>query len=300
MLETIFSIILMILKIIGIIILAVLGLILTLILLVLFVPIRYRASAKKYEELSVKGSVSWLLHIIHVGVVYDGELRVAVRVFGIPVKRIPTRKKAATEQSVPEVPVNGNGNKAATEQSVPESPDNIVESEQTGKESAGEKKQRKSIKQIFENIVNGIVEKVKSIYNKLRSLLQTVSDVKAFIDNERNRAAFSFIKDRLIHVVKHIAPRRMKGYVRFGLEDPSGTGYVLALLGVFYGKYGNNVNIVPDFTEKCFEGDFKVKGRIRLFTLGLDGLKVIMNKDVKYLRKSFNKLKKGFDERKAA
>ncbi len=82
-------IILLILKIIGIILLCLFLLLLALALAVLFVPVRYSAQGKKgapLRDIHVKGSVSWLLHLVHLGVVYaDGEPDLKLRVFGIPI-----------------------------------------------------------------------------------------------------------------------------------------------------------------------------------------------------------------------
>jgi len=90
----ILSILLTILKIIGIFLASIFGLILLLLLLVLFVPIRYKASALRTGEdddppVIARAKVSWLLHIFSVNVMYPNEKIVTVRIFGIPIMKIP-------------------------------------------------------------------------------------------------------------------------------------------------------------------------------------------------------------------
>ncbi|MFA9375707.1 MAG: DUF2953 domain-containing protein [Lachnotalea sp.] len=62
-----------ILKVAGIVILAVLLVLLLLLILVLFVPIRYKASARKKTDVYAKASASWLFHIVHFSFYYDAK-----------------------------------------------------------------------------------------------------------------------------------------------------------------------------------------------------------------------------------
>ncbi|MCM1105008.1 MAG: DUF2953 domain-containing protein [Clostridium sp.] len=103
-------ILLLLLKIIGITLLSVLGLLILIVLAVLFVPIRYSLDLKAEERagndvspqdgaeedgqtgtaLKVRARVSWLLHLLHARAVYDGAFGVVIRLFGIPVRRMPS------------------------------------------------------------------------------------------------------------------------------------------------------------------------------------------------------------------
>ena len=80
-------IILLLLKIIGILLLCILGLILLILLTTLLVPIRYRLAIEHGAKLFyLKGSVSWLLHAINVGISHiEGTLHIKARVFGFVV-----------------------------------------------------------------------------------------------------------------------------------------------------------------------------------------------------------------------
>ena len=66
------SIIFLILKILGILLLILLLLILFFAVVVLFVPVRYRLTASRYEKLKGELLVSWLLRGISLRVFYDG------------------------------------------------------------------------------------------------------------------------------------------------------------------------------------------------------------------------------------
>ncbi|MBD5532221.1 MAG: DUF2953 domain-containing protein [Lachnospiraceae bacterium] len=92
-------ILLLLLKIIGITLLSLLGLILLIILVVLFVPIRYSLNVEADQRVEARACVSWLLHLLHAKAVYDGTFGIVVRVFGIPVKRIPAPEEKKPKKS---------------------------------------------------------------------------------------------------------------------------------------------------------------------------------------------------------
>ncbi len=67
------AVLLTILKILLHVILAILGLALLIVLIVLFVPVRYRCIAKKYEGIEAFFKVTYLLHLVRAIATYDGE-----------------------------------------------------------------------------------------------------------------------------------------------------------------------------------------------------------------------------------
>lgn len=115
-------ILLLLLKIIGITLLSLIGLLVLVILFVLFVPVRYALRVEADETVLVNAHVSWLLHLLHASAVYDGKIGVVVRLFGIPVKRIPApqedvkkKKRSSKKRVKKDVKASRNG---AREQAV--------------------------------------------------------------------------------------------------------------------------------------------------------------------------------------
>src|SRR5690554_3358592 len=80
------SVILSILKLILIIIACILGLIILILCLILFVPIRYEAQGRSYDDISAKGRISWLLRIFSMRVTYiDEDIKFKFTIFGITI-----------------------------------------------------------------------------------------------------------------------------------------------------------------------------------------------------------------------
>ncbi|MFR6589418.1 MAG: hypothetical protein ACLURV_03640 [Gallintestinimicrobium sp.] len=61
------------------------------------------------------------------------------------------------------------------------------------------------------------------------------------------------------------------------------TGQIMAIQGMLYPWHKGNIRLEPDFEEKYIEGELHLKGRIRLGTLGICGLRILLNKNVRRL-----------------
>lgn len=116
-----------------------------------------------------------------------------------------------------------------------------------------------------------IVEKIKNIYNK-------------YVTDETKRLVKLSFR-QIVKLLKHILPRRIRGDVSYGAEDPSTTGYVTAIAAALYGKFGKVFRFRPNFTEEELEAHVSVKGHIRVITLVFIALKVLLNKDFRYTLK---------------
>ncbi len=137
-----------------------------------------------------------------------------------------------------------------------------------------------------------IKEKIISIKNKISSLNKKKNYIMDMKDNERVRNGVSYAKDKFLLILKRILPKKLNGYVAFGMEDPASTGKILGTFSAFFPIWGGHVTVVPDFDNKRLEVDADLKGRIMLGLLVIPALKVWFNKDIKYIRKKVGKLRK--------
>lgn len=125
---------------------------------------------------------------------------------------------------------------------------------------------------------NKVARKFKSLYNKYEQ-------IKACIDDERVKKAFSLIMKKLGAVLKAVLPRRIEGELKFGFEEPQTTGYVLAVLSAFYGVYAERFTIMPDFEQKLLKGKISFKGRICFGRLAFIALRILLSSDCRYAYK---------------
>lgn len=153
---------------------------------------------------------------------------------------------------------------------------------------------RLKIKGIIDKIVEffiGIKNKLLKWFDKAIDIKHKVNLILDFIKNEWNREGFKVTYTSLKKLLKHILPRKLKSRVIFGTGDPCSTGQALGAMSILYSFYGDKVQITPDFENKRFEGKHVARGRIRLGTLLIIGIKLIRDKRFKQLKTNLQILK---------
>lgn len=297
------QILLLILKIIGITLLAVLGLILLILLLVLFVPVFYKIRIiHTPEKTQVKARASFLFPLLLVTFQYLKQISYKVRMFGFVL--LSSEKPKKKKEKPRKKQKNGTAQENVVTQEVTEKKETITEQEadsppMDGEEPAEEKDvsvdQQKEEKQgFFEKIkckIQKIRETIGNTISKIKKLMHQKDEVQRILGKPETKAAFSFAWDKLKRLLKHILPRKMKGYVAYGADNPATTGQVLGILSVLYARTGRLLDIRPNFEEKQLECDVELKGRIQVFTLLVIVVKVVLNKELRQLIKEFQKLK---------
>lgn len=303
-------ILLLLLKIIGITLLSLLGLILLIILVVLFVPIRYSLNVEADQSVEARACVSWLLHLIHAKAVYDGTFGIVIRVFGIPVKRIPApedkkpkkskdkqkekRTESETKTASGEATCSEPGETAVLSETVTSEEDKRTEADNTSDaneedaESEDEKKEKLSLFQKLVQFVRAvraffskILYTIQNICGKIEKVKELIGYYSEVLKSEEGQRTFALAKRELGRLLKHIAPTKLRGSLTIGMDDPAATGQIIAIVSMFYPIYGNNVSITADFEEKCMRGSLYLKGRIRILTLIRIAWRVYFNKDIK-------------------
>ncbi len=167
-------------------------------------------------------------------------------------------------------------------------------SEETGWQDSAEAEKKHWFARICDKIgtlLQKLKQKLKAILDTIKKLWQKADTIVAFLKEEANKAAFGASWATLVQILKHIGPTKIKGYLAFGMDDPATTGYILAVLGIFYGKFGKSFSIHPNFEEKQFEAELRVKGRVQMSRLLYLVWKLWKNKDFKALLDNTKQLK---------
>ncbi len=138
-----------------------------------------------------------------------------------------------------------------------------------------------------------IVNAVVKVVDKAAGVCGKISAWVGFLRDEQVTHTIRELKRTLFSLLRHIGPKKAKGAVTFGLEDPSQTGMILAAASVFFPVYGNKVTLSPNFEEQVLDGELEMKGRIRLGYLVYLGLRLILDREV---RGSYHKFKKVKEE----
>lgn len=289
---------------------------------------------KADNNLIAKAKVSWLLKLIFLRVnMADSDISIRLRIAGLVVydnkrpkrekkQKVKKKRKAKkkpkvkvkksrdikieekfveTKESISNI--NSNENIKVMEH-IRETKDEVVEEkvveEKAVEDKVVEEKKKNPFKELYRKIkgfflkVKGIIENIRNLLSKVRSIGAKKNLIKMFLQEENNRAGVKSVFISLKGILKHIAPKKVKGSIFFGTGDPCNTGQILGIASVFYGIYGDKIQITPNFEEEVIEGELFVKGRIRLFTLLIIVIKLIRNRNFRQLLKNAKQLKEEF------
>ena len=269
-----------ILKIIGTILLAILGIIILALCVVLLVPLRYVISAESkgnMETSRVEVKFHWLLHLFSGRALYENqELKYKIRALWMiladseedanPSKKV---KETVTEDA------STNESKVEAEPEVESAAESEAESEaEPTEEVKSETKAESKKKESKENKLEKLKCTIKNLCDKIKMVLE-------FIKDEAHINTLTRLKKEFIRLLKFLKPKKLKGKIRFGMEDPYVTGQILAVLSVLYPFYAERVEIYPEFDQKILEGNLYVKGHVRGIYVLIMAFNLIIDKNVR-------------------
>lgn len=299
-------IILLILKILGLLVLVLLGLLFVITLLVLLIPVRYQAVGTYYGKIKGKIRISWLLHILSVTVVYKEAAELTVRLFGFRILKPQKVNKELDEAE--DIMVHAMETKG--QEIAGETAEEVME---TGRKSAkkalvkegaegrhkkpalvpGESRRRPSkICFLFSWLKRRILdflEKIKLLFRRfcetLKSAKEKKSEIQSFLTDRKNQKTAKLLFKQIKKLLRHIFPRKGKGNITFGFEDPYMTGQILTYASVIYPFFHKHLNLYPVFDQTVFMADGNFKGRIRMGTVLFIGIRMLIDKNFRNLLK---------------
>lgn len=128
----------------------------------------------------------------------------------------------------------------------------------------------------FNRIRNGIESKIK----QLKKLLNKKDSLLRVYHSKRFDVAIKDVKKYMKGLWQIIKPKKIKGWIHFGMDDPATTGEIAGILACMLPLYDDKISVVPDFEAACLEGRLEGKGKIILFSVLILFLKIIWNKNL--------------------
>ena len=138
--------------------------------------------------------------------------------------------------------------------------------------------------------IQEIKNKIIGIKDKISFIFQKISTIIDFVREKATRRTVAKLLKEVVDLIKYIGPQKLKGSFRFGTGDPSSTGMLLGGLSLLPVVYQKGVAVSPDFEEKCFIGDGTLTGRIRLVYLVRLVLRLIFDKEVRWVYKQWKQI----------
>ena len=125
--------------------------------------------------------------------------------------------------------------------------------------------------------------------DKIKRMVKRYREMKAFALDERTKAAVSLVWKQAGILLGQALPRKIRGRLHFGTEDPALTGQILGAIGIFYPLFMDNVKVDPDFEKPALEGELSLKGRLRIVTVLRIAWRLYRDKNVRYVYRRLNR-----------
>lgn len=285
---------LLILKWIGIILLSLLGLILLILLLILFFPIKYKITVKN-KDIDIK--ISYLFRLLFAKAEYiSGKFSYQVKLLWktiVPKEELTDEKKKkpregknnkskSQEESNLEKTSNESDTRTDTNSIDESSKKDDTQSKEENLSSAKRHKKtadksKKSIKSVIQKLKNKLIDIKKVSLEKMDFLAENYNNYA----DDTAKYVYSLLLKLVARLFKHLRPRRGKMDFTYGFEDPSTTGYILAVYSMIYPKVGKRLKLHPDFENAIYEGNGKIIGHLQLYVPVYILLRLYFDKKVK-------------------
>lgn len=287
------------LKTIGIMLLCIIMLLVLMAACILLIPVRYRIYGHRYDDICARINITWFLHLLHARVDIDKQegtdldLHIVLKVLGFSLyDNLKPRKKQKTAAPVP-----------------PKAPEPLTRSDiksddkeeaiKTVHENSGndytndklpEAGGQESIVDKIKAFIRKINDKIQNFKNNLKALLDKKEHLMEILKSDENKPTFRKLKRIAIRILKHIKPKKIKGALYFGFDNPANTGYTLGIISMIYPGYADCLKLYPDFEKTLFKGELNIRGRIRMGVFLWYALTLFLDKNVRRIIKTITKI----------
>lgn len=324
-------ILLNVLKVILFIILVLILLILVLFLVVIISPIKYYATAERYENFAANIKIIWLFKIlkIFIDINENFEIEIKLKILwfnlfknkkeNVSEKEIVTEIEKEQEKTITamereqEKSINEinnikqadkmedkeNNNHIKFDKDIIQQKDSIKisENEQTDKKEKYSGKPRvKRIKLSEIDEFEKEIEKKEEEEKKKEEIEENKEEKINFeyFKNLENKKGFIKICIKFIKgILKGVKPKDIQVDATIGLKDPALTGYILAFSGMGKMFYGSHINVYGNFEKPMFEGACSIRGRIIIGYFIFILLRFILSKPIFKIIRILLKERKG-------
>ena len=108
-----------------------------------------------------------------------------------------------------------------------------------------------------------------------------------------HKAAVRHIVSRLRILIRHYAPRIVKGFLHFGTGMPDITGYLTGLISVLLPAGADAYEVTPEFHERMLDTNTMIGGHIRLVHVFIAAAALLLDKNFRKLLRSLLRARKG-------
>lgn len=114
-----------------------------------------------------------------------------------------------------------------------------------------------------EQLTESFEKKLNELNKKKLQIQKRLERIKRFWNLNCTVKTRAYLKKYIGSVLRHIRPRKIKGRIHYGFDDPCRTGQVTGYLSLLPFVYQKGLSLEPDFYNKVIEGHINMRGHIQ-------------------------------------
>ncbi len=275
--------ILLIFKIIGILFLVIFGFVIFILLLILFAPIKYKSNGHKYnKDLELQALITYLNPLVRIIVKYPSKTVIQVKILFLNVYTMKA-KTGVTENTGDSE--NADKPNFSNETATAEKRNLSIETSTTEKIAASKKTIHENAASTANQTKEATSSKVQDNTKKETGTFDNIRFYAALL--QENKVLILEALKTLIKALKTILPRKCYINAVYGTGQADTTGYLYAIYCALFDVWPKGIELIlePIWIEKKLEGEYSIKGKIRLIHLLIAAIKIIADKNIRQLYK---------------
>ena len=126
-----------------------------------------------------------------------------------------------------------------------------------------------------------VCDKLSSLWKKFMDLIDKKDKIVSFLTHPMHEKAIRKVLKALVRIIKSLKPKRIRGRLLFGFENPAMTGYLLAGTSILQPTLGKHAIFEANFDQEVLDGEIYIKSRIYIATFVFPVLWLLLSKAVR-------------------
>lgn len=281
---------------VGRILLGILILLPVILLLILFFPFSYRLKGKKTpDSFSAEVRVDWLFGLVRLMFLYPEPGKPQMQIAFITLRKFQRKRGSGiSRRKSPEnkeESASGPGTVREDSDMADAAPSREVSDPEESPKMSEKETEQKDTEQKQKKNKNKKKASFSDILTKIRSEAEFYLGLWG---QDATKALVAEMFLRLGRILKNVFPRKIRGRLLFGASSPDVTGYVYAVYSILSTKFPRRFSLAfePDFQREVLEGELFIAGRVMLFTVLWNGLRILLDKRMHRLWRTVNQHRK--------
>ena len=133
----------------------------------------------------------------------------------------------------------------------------------------------------FSKKIQTIKYTICSSDDKIKKIWKNISYYIELLQEENTKQLAAHAMQRAVKVMKSAGPKHVRIELVFGTGSPDTTGYLYGGYCVLASALGAGFWVTPDFERRIFEGEFEAAGRVTVWVLAVNGLKLLFDRKLR-------------------